>query len=154
MRELLAEYPIVIEVPVVWGEQDAFGHVNNVFYFRWCESARIHYGERLGFLKMHREQNIGPIVAQLSCNFRKPVLYPDTVSVGARVTRIGRTSMVMEHLIVSPVSGVVADASSVLVLFDYNLNKPQVISASLRQIVSQMEQRDFSHIPSAADGNK
>ena len=37
----LAGYPVRIEVPVAWGEMDAFGHVNNVVYFRYFESARI-----------------------------------------------------------------------------------------------------------------
>ena len=143
MDQALAEYPIVIQMPVVWGEQDAFGHVNNVFFFRWCESARIEYGERLGLLAMHREQNIGPIVAQIGCNFRKPVVFPDNISVGARVTKIGRTSMTMEHLIVSEKLGVVADASSVLVMFDCESGKPHPVPGMLRQVASEMEKRDF-----------
>ena len=143
MAEALEQYPIVIQIPVVWGEQDAFGHVNNVFFFRWCESARIEYGERLGLLRMHREQNVGPIVAQIGCNFRKPVVFPDNISVGARVTKMGRTSMTMEHLIVSQRLGVVADASSVLVIFDYQSGKPHPIPPTLRQAAGEMEKRDF-----------
>lgn len=43
----LADFPVVIRLPVQWGEQDAFGHVNNIIFFRWYESARIAYCQRL-----------------------------------------------------------------------------------------------------------
>jgi hypothetical protein len=44
----LGAFPVVISCPVQWGDQDAFGHVNNTAYFRWFESGRIAYFERLG----------------------------------------------------------------------------------------------------------
>jgi acyl-CoA thioester hydrolase len=37
VESLLAGFPVVITVPVQWGDQDAFGHVNNTVYFRWME---------------------------------------------------------------------------------------------------------------------
>ena len=37
----LADYPIVFEQRVAWGDMDAFGHVNNVIYYRYIESARL-----------------------------------------------------------------------------------------------------------------
>lgn len=139
MQDPLAGYPVVTSIPVAWGEQDAFGHVNNIYYFRWCESARIEYGERIGLLSMHRDRNIGPIVAQIGCNFRQPVVHPDNVRVGARVIRLGRTSLTMEHLIVSEKLGVVADASSVLVLYDYGRSRPYEIPESLRRAVDELQ---------------
>ena len=41
MNSPVADYPVVIEIPVAWGEMDAYGHVNNIVYFRYFESARI-----------------------------------------------------------------------------------------------------------------
>ncbi len=41
----LADYPIVFEQRVAWGDMDAFGHVNNVIYYRYIESARLYYLE-------------------------------------------------------------------------------------------------------------
>ena len=130
---------MVTSIPVAWGEQDSFGHVNNVYYFRWCESSRIEYGERIGLMSLHREQNIGPIVAQIGCNFRQPVVHPDTVRVGSRVAKIGRTSLTMEHLLVSDKLGVVADASSVLVLYDYASGRPYEIPQSMRRAVDALQ---------------
>ena len=46
MEKLTERYPVVIEIPVAWGEMDAFQHLNNIVYFRYFESARIAYFER------------------------------------------------------------------------------------------------------------
>lgn len=51
MESLLKHCPVVIETPVAWGEMDAFRHVNNTAYFRYFESARIAYFERLNLLE-------------------------------------------------------------------------------------------------------
>jgi acyl-CoA thioester hydrolase len=44
----LEGYPVVIYIPVAWGEMDSFQHVNTIVYFRYFESARILYSEMLG----------------------------------------------------------------------------------------------------------
>ena len=61
MHDLLAGYPVVIEIPVAWGEMDAFQHVNNIVYFRYFESGRIAYFERAGWTTRERTGGIGPI---------------------------------------------------------------------------------------------
>ena len=53
--DLLAEFPVVLTVAVQWGDQDAMQHVNNVVYFRWCESARIAYFGRIGLADRRAE---------------------------------------------------------------------------------------------------
>ena len=45
--EILKDYPVVYEQSVAWGDMDAFGHVNNVIYYRYIESARIRYFDQL-----------------------------------------------------------------------------------------------------------
>lgn len=47
----LADYPIVFEQRVAWGDMDAFGHVNNVIYYRYIESARLYYLDHLKILQ-------------------------------------------------------------------------------------------------------
>ncbi len=79
----LAGYPVVITLPVLWGDQDAFQHVNNTVYLRWFESARIVYGERVGLTALMKDQNIGPILASITCHYRRPITYPDVVLIGA-----------------------------------------------------------------------
>ena len=136
---VLTGYPVVLRLPVQWGDMDAFQHVNNTVYFRWFESARIDYTSRLGFEAMIRDQKIGPILASMSCNFRRQVRFPDHVLIGARVSRLGNSSFQMEHAVASEGQGeVVADGSSTLVFFDYAANRalrlPDDMRASIRAI--------------------
>lgn len=138
---LLEGYPDTLALPVQWGEQDAFGHVNNTVYFRWCESARLSYLEKVGLRAEAPSGTVGPILAHIGCNFRLPVKYPDAVAVGSRVTRLGRSSFEMEHRIVSERLGLVAEATSTLVVYDYSLAKSVAIPEELRTAIEAMEGR-------------
>ena len=140
VHEALRGFPVVITLTVEWGDQDAFGHVNNAVYFRWCETARVVYLERIGMWRRISADGHGPIVASIGCNFRKQVTFPDTVLVGARVTRIGNSSFRMEHVVVSEAANaVVADSDSTLVFYDYNLGKPFPLPDDLRQAIVALE---------------
>ena len=141
--EQLSECPVVIRLPLQWGDQDAFGHVNNTIYLRWCETARVEYLMRIG-LWMISAEGIGPIVASFSCDYRRPLTYPDTVQVGARVTRIGTSSFRMEHRVVSESLGVVAaDAHSTIVVLDYKLQKSTPLPEAVRAEIERIEGRKF-----------
>jgi acyl-CoA thioester hydrolase len=143
-ESLLAQFTIVISIPVQWGDQDAFGHVNNTIYLRWFESARIVYLERIGMMDLHEAENVGPILASVACDYRRPVTYPDTVLIGARVTRIGRSSVGMEHAAASQEQGVIAaEGKSTLVTFDYHKAKSHPIPLVLRQAIEALEGRSF-----------
>ena len=139
--EPLAVFSVVIELPVQWGEQDSFGHVNNIIYFRWFESARIAYLERLNLRGGPRGPDpIGPILASIKCDFRRQLTYPDQVLVGARVTRIGRSSIGMAHLVWSRAQrAVAAEGDSTLVVFDYQAGRPHPVPDSLRQAIAALE---------------
>jgi acyl-CoA thioester hydrolase len=143
-ESLLAKYSVVIALPVFWGDQDAFGHVNNNAYFRWFESARIAYSQRIGLFDLFKAERIGPILASISCDYRRQITFPDTVEVGIRVTRIGRTSLGLEHVIVSQgQSAVAAEGSSTIVVFDYRANKSHPVPPLIRQAIHDLEGRTF-----------
>ena len=89
MHDLLAGYPVILEIPVAWGEMDAFQHVNNIVYLRYSESARIAYLERVGLSDTLQTTGIGPILALIQCRYKFPLTYPDTVRVGVRASEIG-----------------------------------------------------------------
>lgn len=136
----LSDYPVILWVPVHWGEQDALGHVNNICYLRWSETARVDYLIRIGAWQGLEKDGVGPILANISCDYKRPVTYPDTVLVGARVERIGNTSMRMVHRIVSTAGGdVTAQVSSVLVIYDYKTGKPVRVSDEIREAVARIE---------------
>jgi len=139
-HELLIDFPVTVSFPMHWGDQDAFGHANNTLYFRWAESARIEYLGRIGVWSPSAEFTVGPILAAIQCNFRIPLTYPDTVHAGSRVTRIGNTSFVMVHRIVSARhNAVAADLESTLVLYDYTMARPVPVPGEIRDAISQLE---------------
>lgn len=149
LSALLADFPVVITLPVQWGDQDALQHVNNTVYFRWYESGRIAYTSRLGLMgEMLKTRKIGPILAAIACDYRRQITFPDTVHVGTRVRRIGRTSLAMDHLIVSTVHrAVAAEARSTLVVFDYNEGVPTPVPDAMRAAIASIEGRSMTNTP-------
>jgi acyl-CoA thioester hydrolase len=138
--DALPGFPVVIAIPVQWGDQDALGHVNNIVYFRWCESARIEYLRRLGMDAAGGGSTVGVIVAAIGCDFRRPVTFPDTVVVGARITRIGRSSIGMEHHIYSQAQGmIVAEATSTIVAFDHVAGASRPVPDDVRAAIGRLE---------------
>jgi acyl-CoA thioester hydrolase len=136
----LVDFPMVISLPVQWGDQDSFGHVNNVVYFRWFESARIAYFEKVGLSSLMITEKVGPILAAINCNYRRQLTYPDTVRVGARITKIGRSSMTMEHRLVSENAGTLAaEGDSTIVSFDYDAGKSHPVPEAIREAISRFE---------------
>ena len=136
----LADFPATFTIPILWGDQDAFGHINNVVYIRWFESARIAYLEQSGLEPLLLQHGLGPILASVVCNYRKQLLYPDTVTIGARITRLGRTSLSMEHATFShQQQAIVADGQSIVVTFDYQAQRSIEIPADVRAAISQFE---------------
>ncbi len=144
MKAVLAAFPVVVVQPVQWGEQDPLGHVNHVTYFRWYESARIAYFLRVGLMDMHEHERIGPILASVANDYRRQITYPDTVHIGVRITRIGRSSMDMEHKVLSQNDHVIAaEGTSTIVVFDYQTNKSHPVPARIRHAIETLEGRTF-----------
>ncbi len=139
-NDLLADYPVILTLPIQWGDQDAFGHVNNTIFIRWFESARIAYFDQLGIEKTLTQLRLAPILASVSCNFRRQVTFPDKISVGARITRLGRSSLSMQHAILSQSLGqIAAEGDSTVVIFDYKANRSQAIPDAVRELIEQAE---------------
>jgi len=136
----LQEYPVVIEIPVAWGEMDSYQHVNNVVYFRYFESARIAYAEKLGLTRLKDETGIGPILGSAGCRFRHPLTYPDTVSVGARTVSIEEDRFTMHYVVVSRCHGkVAAEGDAVIVMYDYNEGRKTKIPDAIRTRLKEIE---------------
>ena len=111
----LAQYPVIHPQPIHWGEMDAFSHLNNVVYYRYAESARIAYLQALGMF----DGDMVTVLAASSCQYLRPVTYPDTLLLGVRCQRLGTTSIVMEYSYYSCAQqAIVATADAVVVRLD------------------------------------
>ena len=140
MQDLLLNYPVVIEIPVAWGDMDAFQHVNNIMYFRYFESARIAYFEKLNFHDQMIITGIGPILANTQCKFKIPLTYPDKLSVGAKVDVIEKDRFLMKYLVVSHKHrNIAALGEGMIVSFNYHENKKAPIPDEIRTRITDLE---------------
>lgn len=142
---MLSPYPVVIDVVVVWGSMDALGHVNNTVFLQYFESARIAYLEKVGisFADLASSEH-GVILAASSCRHRAPVTFPDTLSVGVRVSALGDDRMVMEHAATSQKLGkVVAEGDALVVSYNYVAGRPASFRPDHRAAIIAMEGREL-----------
>jgi acyl-CoA thioester hydrolase len=144
MHPLLEGYPVVIEIPVAWGEMDAFQHVNNVAYFRYFEGVRIAYSERAGLHAYKDQTGIGPILGSTSCRYKMPLTYPDTVSVGAKIVSMEEDRFTMKYAVVSHRHGkLAAEGDGVIVMYNYREGKKTAMPEEIRKRLLALEGRQL-----------
>ncbi|HYJ79401.1 MAG TPA: thioesterase family protein [Longimicrobiaceae bacterium] len=142
-EELLAGFPVVIELPVFWGDMDYFRHVNNIVFFRYFESARIEYLQRIGFREEGAAGRAGPILQSTHARFRRPLAWPDTVAVGARTVEVGADRFTQEYRLVSRAQGAVAaEGGGVLVAYDYAAMRKVPLPERVRGAIRALEGGD------------
>jgi acyl-CoA thioester hydrolase len=139
--DLISGFPVTIEIPVLWSDEDSFAHVNNLAYLRWCEESRVQYLHRIALLPSQAPpRGVGPIVLNVACRYRLPLNYPDTVVIGTRVVRVGNTSFRMEHRIVSRAAGkVAAEAETTIVTIDYGTGASVRVPDSIRENIARLD---------------
>ena len=140
MKELLETYPVVIEIPVAWGEMDSLQHVNNIVYFRYFESARMAYFQEIDIWNYMHETGIGPILATTQCKFKIPLTYPDTVSVGTKISEIGADRFNMKYLVVSQGHAkIAAEGEGLVVSYDYRAQKKAQLPDEIKERIRSLE---------------
>jgi acyl-CoA thioester hydrolase len=87
-----ADYPVLYEIPTRWLDNDVYGHVNNVNYYSFFDTAIANYLMGEGGLDPWRDPVVGFCV-ESACRFRRGIRYPDRVTAGLRVARLGRSSV-------------------------------------------------------------
>lgn len=137
---LLKGFPVIIPITVAWGEMDALRHVNNVVYFRYFESARVAYLEKMKFWEFMHRTGIGPILASTKCRFMAPLTYPDRLLAGTRISDVGKDRFIMQDCLVSErLQKIVAKGESVLVSYDYRENRKVPLPEELRRSIAELE---------------
>jgi acyl-CoA thioester hydrolase len=137
----MTNYPLKLNLRIDWSEMDLFGHVNNVAYFKYIQSARVNMWEELGLSQMFREEKIGAILASSACNFISPLHYPGSITIHSGVDSIGTTSFVILHRIVDAKGATAAEARDVVVLFDFRANKKVVVAEEMRSKITALEEK-------------
>ena len=142
MTSILEEFPVVLSQEVIWGDMDAFDHVNNTVYFRYFEDARIAYFDLAGIREYKDRTSVGPILASTDCNFRLPLTYPDKIRIAGRSTILSAKKFRMDYVVYSERhGGVAAEGQGLLVYYDYNSGRsceiPQQIVAAINELESR-----------------
>jgi len=75
-----------------WMDNDVYGHVNNVVYYSWFDTAVNALLIDKGVLDIHGGATIG-LVIETHCNFFAPLAFPQTIEAGVRVARLGTSSV-------------------------------------------------------------
>lgn len=85
-------YAHLTTIDTRWGDNDAYGHVNNVVYYSYVDTAVNRWLIARGTLDAQESPAIG-LVVETGCRFFRPVSFPDRVTAGLRVGRVGRSSV-------------------------------------------------------------
>lgn len=141
MSKPFDEYPFVVTQDVIWGDMDAFGHVNNTVFFRYFEDARIVYFDNIGVFSLKEETQTGPILATTHCDFKLPLEYPDRIHIGGRCTILGPKKINMHYRVYSErLKAVAAEGEGLVIYYDYANKRscqiPDVIVAAIERLES------------------
>lgn len=132
----LTDYPVIHQQVVAWGDMDALGHVNNVMYYRYIESARIHYMDQIRMM----QQSFSTVVASNQCKYMRPVFYPDTLKIGVRVEEIRNSAFRMHYILWSEQQqAVVASAEAIMVCVNSETMQKMPLPESIRQRILALE---------------
>lgn len=85
-------YKVWREIGTRWADNDAYGHVNNVVYYAWFDTAVNAWLISEGLLDVASGDPIG-LVVETGCRYAKPLTYPAPVDIGLAVENIGKSSV-------------------------------------------------------------
>ncbi len=85
-------YRVFRPIGTRWGDNDIYGHVNNVVYYSWFDTAVNAHLIEQGALDIHGGEVIG-LVIETQCNYFAPLAFPQTVWAGLRVAHLGSSSV-------------------------------------------------------------
>ena len=126
-------------VTVRWGDMDAMGHVNNIVYFQYLESARVGYFEGVGWNSRDTSPTRqGPVVVSQTFNYRRQLHYPADVEVGVACTEARGRSVVLSYGVFRKGSDeLIGDGTSVLVWLDYSAGHAIEIPSAVRDLLTK-----------------
>jgi len=90
--EAREHYRVFRSISTRWMDNDVYGHVNNVVYYSWFDTAVNAYLIEQGVLDIRQGQTIG-LVVETQCNYFAPLAFPQTIEAGIRVARLGNSSV-------------------------------------------------------------
>jgi acyl-CoA thioester hydrolase len=139
-EEFNLAFPVKVNLPVQWGDMDAFGHVNNTVYFKYFETARLAYFNAAGVMNDMQSKQIGPILAETSAQFKRALRFPDQIIAGAKVLENHEYGFLMQYGVFSEQQQTVTTlGTGRIVMVDYNSGKKVKPAEDLLQSIAQLQ---------------
>ena len=143
-RLSINDFAITLDLPIQWGDMDAFQHVNNARFFRFFESARVYYFQANDLMEYFSGSSLSFILAKAGCTFIAPVTYPDTITVGSRVIQVAPSRLEQQYFIHShKMDTAAAIGTASLVAFDYQAMNRAEFPSPLLETVCTFEGLDM-----------
>ncbi|CAO4139994.1 acyl-CoA thioesterase [Methylorubrum aminovorans] len=137
-RETRAAYPRLVPLTTRWGDNDVYGHVNNVVYYAFFDTAVNGILVEAGALDIARSPVIG-LVVETGCRYFASVAFPDRITAGVRVAHLGRTSVRYEIAIFRDDDGeAAAQGHFVHVYVDRETRRPAPLPERLRAVLTEL----------------
>jgi acyl-CoA thioester hydrolase len=133
-----ADYPHFQPITTRWHDNDAYGHINNVTYYSFFDTAVNTYLIQVGGLDIHDGEVVGFVVSS-SCDYFASIAFPDQIEVGLRVGKLGNSSVQYELAVFKAgESEACAAGRFVHVFVDRASNQPVPIPGRLRQALERL----------------
>jgi acyl-CoA thioester hydrolase len=131
-------YRYFVPITTRWMDNDVYGHVNNVTFYSWFDTAANHFLVREGGLDFGASPVIG-LVVESQCHYHAPIAYPEPVRAGLRVDRLGNRSVTYGIAIFRDGSEIAAaHGHFVHVFVDRATRKPVEIPAPIRAALERI----------------
>ncbi|MFO0546903.1 MAG: thioesterase family protein [Polyangiaceae bacterium] len=137
-----SEYRYFVPITTRWMDNDAYGHVNNVVYYSYFDTAANSYLIREGGLDIADGPVIG-LVVESQCHYHAPVAYPEELRAGVAVARLGERSVtysigIFRAADLGGPAKTVADGRFVHVFVDRATRRPTAIPPGLRAALERI----------------
>jgi len=173
--DFITANPSIVNVPVKWGDMDAFNHINNTVYFKYFEEGRIRFFRDVqdvvseldpneecsashGF--MEGKGGVGPILAHTECFYKFPATYPDMLVIGAHIDLQSMTenTILMRYTAWSRMhQRTVAEGTGKIVAYDYATGKvaefPQVLVNAFNEHHVRARERNLQYKERISDAS-
>jgi acyl-CoA thioester hydrolase len=131
-------YKVFYPITTRWSDNDVYGHVNNVIYYSYFDTAANRYLIEEGGLDISDGKIVG-FVVNSGCQYHAPISYPEPIEAGLRVEKLGNSSVQYGIAIFKPgVEQAVAHGHFVHVFVDREADKSVPIPATLRAALQRI----------------
>ncbi|HEX4880455.1 MAG TPA: thioesterase family protein [Limnobacter sp.] len=133
----LSDYPHRQLVQTRWHDNDIYGHVNNVVYYSYFDSVVNRFLIEQGGLNIHAGEVVG-FVVESQCRYLKPLAYPEPITAGLRVGKLGNSSVRYELALFNARQELCANGYFVHVFVNKATNAPTPIPDSIRHALATL----------------